>query len=194
MFKAIIDSNTYVSTLETRHAEELFNLIDENRDSIGKWLAFPAFTTEVHHSETFIKKSINRFASSNGFWAGIWYKGKLAGSIGYLFIDRGNHKTEIGYWLGKEFEGYGLATKACNLFIQLAFTDLQLNKVEISMASKNSKSKAIPERLGFKEEARIRNYEFLHGEYLDRIIYGLLKEEWKENLNVSKSQRSLLPL
>jgi ribosomal-protein-serine acetyltransferase len=194
MFKAIINSNTYVSILETRHAEELFNLIDANRESIGKWLAFPAFTTEVHHSETFIKKSLNRFASSNGFWAGIWYKGKLAGSIGYLFIDRGNHKTEIGYWLGKEFEGYGLATKACNLFIQHAFTDLQLNKVEISMASKNSKSKAIPERLGFKEEARIRNYEFLHGEYLDRIIYGLLKEEWKENLNVSKSQRSLLPL
>jgi len=194
MFKEIIDSNTYVSILETRHAEELFNLIDENRDSIGKWLAFPAFTTEVHHSETFIKKSLNRFASSNGFWAGIWYKGKLAGSIGYLFIDRGNHKTEIGYWLGKDFEGYGLATKACNLFIQHAFIDLQLNKVEISVASKNSKSKAIPGRLGFKEEGRIRNYEFLHGEYLDRIIYGLLKEEWKGNLYVSKSQPSLLPL
>ena len=62
------------------------------------------------------------------------------------------------------------------------------------MASNNSKSKAIPERLGFKEEGRIRDYEFLHGEYLDRIICGLLKEEWKENLNVSKSQRSLLPL
>jgi hypothetical protein len=29
MFKAIINSNTYVSILETRHAEELFNLIDE---------------------------------------------------------------------------------------------------------------------------------------------------------------------
>ena len=194
MFKAIIDSNTFLSILEPRHAEELFHLIDYNRDSIGKWLAFPASTTEVHHTKTFIEKSLHRFTSANGYWAGIWYRGKLAGSIGYLYIDRGNHKTEIGYWLGKDFEGYGLATKACDLFIQHAFTDLQLTKVEINMASKNSKSKAIPERLGFTEEGRIRNYELLHGEYHDRIIYGLLKEEWKENLNVSTSQRSLLSL
>ncbi len=46
------------------------------------------------------------------------------------------------------------------------------------MATKNRKSKAIPERLGFTEEGRIRNYELLHGEYLDRIIFGLLKKEW----------------
>ena len=39
-------------------------------------------------------------------------------------------------------------------------------------------SKAIPERLGFKEEGRIRNHEFLHGEYLDRTTFGLLKDEW----------------
>lgn len=178
MFKAIIDSNTYVTILETRHAEELFNLIDANRESIGKWLAFPAFTSEVQHTEMFIKKSLNRFASSNGYWAGIWYKEKLAGSIGYLYIDRGNHKTEIGYWLGKDFEGYGLATKACEVFTEHAFTDLHLNKVEINMATTNIKSKAIPERLGFKEEGRIRNHEFLHGEYLDRTTFGLLKDEW----------------
>ncbi|HSO57586.1 MAG TPA: GNAT family protein [Paenisporosarcina sp.] len=187
MFKAMIDSNTYVSILETRHAEELFHLIDENRESIGKWLAFPAYTTEVHHTETFIKKSLNRFASSNGFWAGIWYKGKLAGLIGYLYVDRG-HKTEIGYWLGKDFEGYGLVTKACKLFIEHAFNHLQLNKVEINMAPNNLKSKAIPERLGFMEEGTIRNYELLHGEYLDRIVFGLLKNEWKENLYVTKSR------
>ena len=67
MFKAIIDSNTYVSILENRHAEELFNLIDTNRENIGKWLSFPAFTTEVQYPEMFIKKQLNRFASSNGY-------------------------------------------------------------------------------------------------------------------------------
>ena len=46
------------------------------------------------------------------------------------------------------------------------------------MATTNIKSKAIPERLGFKEEGRIRNHEFLHGEYLDRTTFGVLKDEW----------------
>ena len=77
MFKAIIDSNANVSILETRHAEELFNLIDANRESIGKWLAFPAFTTEVQHTKMFIQKSLNRFASSNGFGQASVIKGNL---------------------------------------------------------------------------------------------------------------------
>lgn len=178
MFKAVIDSNSYISILEQRHADELFNLIDESRESIGKWLAFPEFTTEVQDTKTFIEKSLNRFASDNGYWAGIWHKEKIAGSIGYLYLDWGNKKTEIGYWLGKDFEGNGLATKACELLIEHAFSDLQLNKVEINVATKNIKSKAIPERLGFVEEGTIRNYEFLNGEYFDRIIFGLIKSEW----------------
>ncbi|WP_100407832.1 GNAT family N-acetyltransferase [Bacillus solitudinis] len=178
MFKAVIDTNTYISILEPRHADELFSLIDGSRDSIGKWLAFPEFTNEVQDTKTFIEKSLNRFANNNGFWAGIWHKEKIAGSIGYLYLDWGNNKTEIGYWLGKEFEGLGLATKACDLLIGHAFRELNLNKVEINVATQNFKSKVIPERLGFTKEGTIRNYEFLNGEYLDRIIYGLLKEEW----------------
>ena len=178
MFKACIDNSSYISILEQRHAEELFSLIDESRESIGKWLSFPNFTTEVQDTRNFIEKSLNRFVSNNGYWAGIWNKGKIAGSIGYLYVDWNNKKTEIGYWLGKDFEGYGLATNACKLFIQHAFNDLLLNRVEINVATNNIKSKAIPERLGFKEEGIIRNYEIINGVYIDRIVFGLLKDEW----------------
>lgn len=180
MYKAVIDVNTYIAILEPRHAEELFALIDGSRDSIGKWLTFPTVTNEIQDTRDFIKRSLNRLAANNGYWAGIWYKGQLAGSIGFLYWDWGNKKTEIGYWLGKEFEGLGLATKACTCLITHAFSDLQLHKVEIRMATKNTKSKAIPERLGFTIEGVIRDEEFLNGEYHDKIIYGLLKDEWKE--------------
>ncbi|HZH61005.1 MAG TPA: GNAT family protein [Metabacillus sp.] len=183
MFKSVIDTNTYISILELRHANELFNLIDGSRESIGEWLAFPTFTKEVQDTKTFIEKSLNRFASNNGYWAGIWHKGKIAGSIGYLYLDWSNYKTEIGYWLGKDFEGLGIATKACNIFIEHAFTELKLNKVEINVATSNIKSKAIPKRLGFSKEGTIRNYEFLNGRYLDRNIYGLLKDDWLNNIN-----------
>ncbi|MEK3886255.1 GNAT family N-acetyltransferase [Bacillus sp. FSL K6-3431] len=181
MFKAAIDSNSYLSILETRHAEELFNLIDGSRDSIGKWLSFPHHTTEVQNTRDFIERSLNRLASNNGYWAGIWHKEKIAGSIGYLYIDWKTKKTEIGYWLGRNFEGNGLATKACEILIQHAFSDLQLNKVEINVATNNIKSKAIPERLGFTNEGIIRNYEMINGEYLNRIVFGLLKDEWFTN-------------
>ncbi|WP_078596594.1 GNAT family N-acetyltransferase [Evansella clarkii] len=178
MFKADIDKETHLAILEPRHAAELFNLIEGSRDSIGKWLSFPNYTNEVKDTEKFIEKSLNRFALNNGYWAGIWHQGKIAGSVGYLNFDWNNNKTEIGYWLGENYEGLGLATKACNLLVKHAFDDLEINKVEINVASINIKSKAIPERLGFSEEGTIRDYEYLNGQYLDRTIYGLLKEEW----------------
>ncbi|RKL67226.1 ribosomal-protein-serine acetyltransferase [Salipaludibacillus neizhouensis] len=178
MFKATADRDTYISILEPRHADELFKVVDRSRESLGEWLSFPAFTKGVQDSKTFIEKSLNRFAANNGYWSGIWHKGELAGSIGYLYIDSQNSKTEIGYWLGKDFVGRGLVRKACKLMIEHAFTDLQLNKVEINIATKNIKSKAIPEYLGFTKEGVIRNYEFLNGQYLDRIVYGILKDDW----------------
>ncbi|GAQ17574.1 ribosomal-protein-serine acetyltransferase [Oceanobacillus picturae] len=87
-------------------------------------------------------------------------------------------KTEIGYWLGDRFTGKGLATKAVKQFLDHSFNKLDLRKFEINVASNNFKSRAIPERLDFTQEGIIRNYEYLNGEYHDRVIYGLLKEEW----------------
>lgn len=181
MFKAIIDNESFISILETRHADELFKVVDDSRDSIRQWLEFPELTHEVDDTRKFIERSLHRFASNNGYWAGIWHKGNIVGSIGYLYFDWRNKKTEIGYWLSKDYEGLGLVTKACSLLINHAFEELKLHKVEICMASINYRSRSIPERLGFKEEGTIRSYEYLNGRYLDRVTYGLLKEEWKVN-------------
>ncbi|MFF2091807.1 GNAT family N-acetyltransferase [Paenibacillus sp. NPDC058174] len=179
MYKAVMDEENYLTVLEPRHANELYQLIDGSRESIGRWLAFPNQTKKVEDSLTFIEKSLKRLSDNNGYWAGIWHKGKIAGSIGFIYMDWSARKTEIGYWLGDEYLGKGLVTKATTLFINHSFKELDLRKVEINVASENLKSRAIPERLGFTAEGTIRNYEYLNGEYHDRIIYGLLKEEWK---------------
>ena len=180
MYKAIIDEDTYMSILEERHSQELFDLINSSRESIRQWLEFPDKTNCVDDTKAFISRSLNRFANNNGYWAGIWHKGQIAGSIGFLRIDWDAQRTEIGYWLGSKFEGIGLMSKACNAFVVHAFNDLNLRKIEIGVATNNIKSRAIPERLGFTQEGTIRNYELLHNQFLDRVIYGLIKDEWQQ--------------
>ncbi|WP_249872641.1 GNAT family N-acetyltransferase [Oceanobacillus saliphilus] len=179
MYKVNIDSKNHLSILEPRHAKELYQVIDRSRENLGKWLSFPEKTNKVEDSVAFIEKSLIRLSENNGYWAGIWHNGSIAGSIGFLYIDWIARKTEIGYWLGDSFTGKGLVTKAVKQFIDHSFNDLDLRKVEINVASKNLKSRVIPERFGFTQEGTIRNYEYVNGEYQDRVIYGLLKEEWK---------------
>jgi ribosomal-protein-serine acetyltransferase len=109
---------------------------------------------------------------------GIWYSGELAGVIGHLGVDWTNRSTELGYWLGASFQGNGLATMACRVLTEHAFHELELNRVEIRCAPENTRSRAIPERLGFREEGTLRQDEWLNDHFEDTVVYGMLAADW----------------
>jgi len=68
--------------------------------------------------------------------------------------------------------------KACRSLVEYAFDEWHLNRVEIRCAVGNTKSRAIPERLGFKSEGILREAEWLYDHYVDHIIYGMLARDW----------------
>ncbi|MED1420375.1 GNAT family protein [Bacillus smithii] len=179
MLRLPIDDQTYLKLLEEQDAEPLFNLTDSCRTYLREWLPWVDSTKAVEDTISFIESSKKKSASKNGMDAGIWYNGQLAGIIGLHFIDWTNKKTSIGYWLGEPFQGRGLMTKACIAMIHHIFNDLQLNRVEIRCAVLNSKSRAIPERLGFSKEGTIREAEWLYDHFVDHIVYSMLAREWK---------------
>lgn len=178
MFTYKLEKNLELRLLETRHAKKLFLLTDENREYLREWLPWVDFTTKIDHSKAFIEMGLKQFSNNNGFQAGIWYEGKLAGVIGLHNINWSNKSTSIGYWLGQDFQGKGIITKACRAVVQYCFEELNLKRVEIRVATGNYKSQAIPERLGFTKEGCIRCAEFLYDHYVDHYVYGMLKEEF----------------
>jgi ribosomal-protein-serine acetyltransferase len=58
------------------------------------------------------------------------------------------------------------------------FSELVLDRIEMRIKEGNSRSKLIPERLGFKLEGILRRSEYLRGIPYDVLIYGLIREEW----------------
>jgi ribosomal-protein-serine acetyltransferase len=55
------------------------------------------------------------------------------------------------------------------------------NRVVIACASKNQRSRAIPERLGFTHEGVAREAEWLYDRFVDSEIYALLNREWNSD-------------
>src|SRR6267378_3375084 len=162
-----VDDDIELCLLEERHAQELFDLVDANRAHLRAWLPWVDYETSVEDSKAFIKSALRQFASNDGFQLGIRYRGQLAGLIGYHPINWSNRKVEIGYWLAESFQGRGLMTKACKTLITYAFDELGLNKVSVQCATGNSRSCAIPKRLGFTREGILRDAEWLYDHYVD---------------------------
>lgn len=184
MFKYKVDENIELRMTETHDAEELNALIEGSKNHIKRWAAWLKDERSSENTLEFIKRNLKNFAAGEGFAVGIFYQNKLAGQIEYNYINSAHRKTEIGYWLGENFQGKGLMTKSCRALIDYAFHELKLNRVELRCAVENTKSRKVAERLGFKNEGIARQAELIHGTFYDLVVYGLLAEEW--NFNAQK--------
>jgi ribosomal-protein-serine acetyltransferase len=74
--------------------------------------------------------------------------------------------------------GRGLIIKTCRILIDHALNKLGLNRMVLSCAAENQKSRAIPEKLGFKQEGILRQSKWLQDNFVDMVIYGMLASEW----------------
>jgi ribosomal-protein-serine acetyltransferase len=174
-----IDDDTVLRIYEERHAQEVSELVDQNRTYLRQWLPWVDHSRTPEDSKAFIRSSLQQFAQNEGVQMGIWSGDTFAGGIGCHQIDWIDRKVEIGYWLGEAFQGKGLMTKACRTLITYAFTELGLNKVAIHCALENIRSCAIPKRLGFTQEGVLRDAEWLYDHYVNTVVYGLLAREWQ---------------
>ena len=179
IFTHRIDDDTELRLVQMQDAPALRALTDDNREHLRRWLPWVEGSKTLDDTRDFIKSSLSRFADNNGFVAGIWFQGSLAGTIDFHSIDWTNRRTSIGYLLSASFQGRGLMTKACRAMMDHAFHDLHLNRVEIRCAPDNTRSRAIPERLGFTQEGTIRQAAWTYDRYVDDVVYGMLAAEWR---------------
>lgn len=161
-------------------AEEFYNLTMSSKEYLKEWLGWLDDIESVEDTAQNIRKRLKEFVENKGYPKSfaIIYRGQIAGSIGFNDINKTSKIGEVGYWLGEQFQGKGLMTKALKTLINYGFEELGLNRIQIKAAVDNDKSRALPERLGFIQEGIIRQAEWLYDHYVDHVIYGLLAEEW----------------
>ncbi|TNE99751.1 MAG: N-acetyltransferase [Deltaproteobacteria bacterium] len=164
--------------LTTADAPELFALVDSNRDFLGEWLPWLDYNTEVKHSEDFIKVTLESFNESKSLIHGIFYEDEMVGNGGFHTLTWSQNKTSIGYWLAEGHNGKGIITSYCKTIIDYAFSELDMNRIEILACIDNQPSCAVAERLGFKLEGIKRQNQKLHGKFFDHNQYSILKSEW----------------
>jgi len=172
-----IDENIRLELIDEKHSQPIFDIVDKNRKHLREWLPFVDRMQTVEFAENFVKGTMQRNKDGIEFAFVIIDNDKVIGRIGVYKIDCQNKIGEIGYWLAENSQGKGIIHKSITAIIDLCFTALQLNRIEIKCGTENIKSKTIPEKFNFTKEGVIRQGELLYDKFIDLNLYSLLKTD-----------------
>lgn len=177
----LIDEELTLELLKPEHGPELFDAVESGRNSLRRFLPWVDATQSETDYIRYIQSCQQQHARSEGFNYVVIWKNRPVGAISLQQINQGNKAAAIGYWLTPFVQGQGLMSRAGAKLIEYSFQTLDLHRLEIRAALENKPSQAVAQRLGFQKEGVLRQSEYIREEYLDLIVYGLLKPEWQRD-------------
>jgi len=104
---------------------------------------------------------------------------RIIGTIGYHKWIKRYFRAEIGFDLAPEFWGQGIMLEALRVVISHGFESMGLNRIDALAYVENVRCLGLLQKLGFKEEGKLRDYFCLNGTFYDHYLLALLKREWQ---------------
>ena len=164
--------------LTEEDADDFFALVQAERVHLDEWLPWPREMDSVDHAANFLAVAELQCEMENGGIWGVFLQAELIGCVTVHWIQWDHRMAAIGYWLAGTKQGHGFAREAMHAMLGLCFEVLELNRVEVSVATGNGRSLALARALGFVEEGVRRQFECLHGEYHDHVCFAQLASDW----------------
>lgn len=145
-----------------------FGLENENQLTVEKNKFEKGLTT---HNKSFLYFQIIEKSSE-----------KIIGWCGYHTWYLDHFRAEIGYGLfDEEQKNKGIMTEAMKSILEYGFHQMQLNRVEAFIGTKNTASKKLVEKFGFTKEGVHRSHYLKDDVMEDSVVYSLLKTEFFQN-------------
>lgn len=148
--------------IRPRRADEGAVIAKAVRDSLGilsPWLPFAKSEPTLEQMEEHCRMAAEKFAAKSDFVLSIYSRdgNEFIGSTGLHRPNWSVPSFHIGYWVRQDLQGKGYVSEAVNAVTRYAFAELKANRVEIRCDSRNERSLAVMNRLGFAQEGRLRS-------------------------------------
>lgn len=164
---------------KSEQADILYELVKNNREFLQDY--FPVTVEQITSPEEAEKNIIS--------YRDQWRKNKLrlyfithddtpCGLMYFRNIDERYCKCELAYFIDDRAKGKGVTTGALKNAVNIAFNQLDMNKVYCKIDVQNTASRRVAEKSGFKLEGTLRQeFRIADGTLVDIAYYGLLKED-----------------
>ncbi|ELZ87348.1 GCN5-related N-acetyltransferase [Haloferax elongans ATCC BAA-1513] len=105
--------------------------------------------------------------------------GDPVGFVSLFDVQHESGRARLAAWFEPDAQGQGYGTEAAELLVDYAFDERRLHKLVAGALATNDPSRGLLESLGFTQEGRQSDHYYVRGEYVDRVVYGLLETDWK---------------
>lgn len=103
----------------------------------------------------------------------------ILGLVSLVSINYMNQSAEFHIMIGDtQNQGRGLGTFAVNSMLNHAFNNMNLQRVELSVLEDNTRAKHLYEKCGFVYEGKKRKAKYKNGQFVDMLMYSILKSEF----------------
>ena len=155
--------------------EDVWAVVDASRERLEPWMPWIDAARSIDDQRKWLQGVVDDPGSLDG--GGLFVDGRYVGGAG-LTWDPFRVKGEIGYWISGAFEGRGIVTRAVRALLDVGFREIGLHRIEIHAGVENTRSRAIPERLGFTMEGVERESGRGSFGFHDSVVYSMLEDEW----------------
>jgi len=175
----IVTERLVLRTWEPRDAPLLKEAVDSSIDHLLPWMPWAAHEPQsLQEKVALLRQFRGKFDLGQDFTYGIFTpdEEQAVGGTG-LHTRIGDDAFEIGYWIRASRAGEGLATESTAALTRVAFELTDVDRIEIRCEPENERSRAIPRKLGYREEATLRR-RLRHPEPRDVVVYSLFRDDF----------------
>jgi len=105
--------------------------------------------------------------------------GSLVGDIGLHFLDGAGYQVEVGITVSPTRQNQGVASEALETLLDYLFFNLNKHRVVASVDPRNNASIRLFQKAGFRTEGQLKQSLFINGEWVDDVLFGILRSEWE---------------
>jgi ribosomal-protein-alanine N-acetyltransferase len=169
----------HLRLLRTEDAEELTEVLRANREFLAPWEPErdEEFFTPAGQRATIAAKLDAHASGHQVPFVICGPGGEIAGQLNLVGITRGAMQSAgVGYWVRRDLNGLGLATRAATAAVDHAFTALDLHRVEAVTLLHNTASQAVLRKAGFTPYGVVPRYLKIAGSWQDHVQFHVLAD------------------
>lgn len=157
---------------------------DADVPHIHRWMNDPDVWRNMDYERPFSLEDVREdveASRANGVPFTIEVDGRPIGRIGLNQFRRRDRIAAAYLYIGdSEAGGHGYAFDAFDTLLAYAFERFDLWQVELWTLADNAKAIHVYTKLGFVEEATLRDRSWKEGRWVDRMVMSINRDEWEK--------------